>query len=358
MEGFLVKNSLKLSVLSASMLTLIGCASQAVDTTPKVDVSVIETNIRTGGYLLPDGNISEIRYTTANKTLVESKNEYDSWITGKLLGDGHLGEVTRLDKKLIWNINYKTESYMECALSGCTSLNPWAQLESEEEPEEDAYDPSGSEACPVKVVKYDFTVTPKDKGRQINGFKADQYVAQWDVVSEDSNGNQDKHVVTMDYWMADTSNNQSLQIAHDFDKRYYDMVIAQTPLAQIFNDNVAKLMELFSAGKEAELKKLTSVGGEAISAKLEWYADVNTCPTPEVEKQKSSFDANDPLGSLQTMAGDFLSDQAEKKAKSWMGLGEGKPVLTVMSEVKKASMSAEHESRFEVPEGFKITDRQ
>ena len=355
-----MKHYASLFTLSAIAFALTGCAGQAVDNTPKIDVSVVQTNIRTGGYLLPDGNRVETRYTVADKSTVESKSEYDSWITGKLMGDGHQSEITRLDKSLIWQVNYGAENYLECPLSGCSSLSPLEQLglgESSED-EADSYDPNGSESCPITVKKYDFTVTPKARARKINGFTADQYVARWELVTEDNRGKQDKHVVTMDYWMADVASNQALKSAYDFDQKYYNQVVAGTPLAQFFNANLAKVMDIFSAGKEKELRKLTAVGGKPVSTKLEWYADVKTCQEPETAKQKAGFDATDPLGSLQSMAGDFISDQAEKGAKSWMGMEDGKPVLTIMSEVKAANMTAERASRFEVPAGFKIIDRQ
>lgn len=345
--------------LSTIALALTGCASPVKDETPTVDASVIQKEVRTGGYLLPDGNQIDTRYTIADKSMTESNSEYDSWITAKLMGDGHQSQITRLDRNLIWQVNYGAESYSECPLSGCTSVSPLEQLfDNSSEEAQDDYNPNGTDDCPVVVKKYDFTVTPKDRARQINGFTADQYVARWELVTQDNQGKQDKHLITMDYWMANISSNQALKVAHDFDRKYHDQVIAETPLAQFFNANLAKVMEIFSAGKEKELQKLTAVGGEPVSTKLEWYADVNTCQSPQVAEQRAGFDVSDPLGSLQNMAGDFLSSQTEKGAKSWMGMEDGKPALTVMSEVKTAKMSAEHTSRFEVPNGFNITNRQ
>lgn len=350
-----------LSAISGVALLLTGCASQVVDNTPVVDTSILKINTRTGGYMLPDGNKTEVRYTVNDKSTSEVKTEFDSWVTNTMAGDNHTADITRLDKNLLWHVDYNAESYAECALSGCSSLNPLEKLKKlggEEKDTEENYNPGGSASCQINVKKYDFNVTPKARNRKINGFVADQYVARWDLVTEDNQGNSDKHVVTMDYWMADTSANKALKVAHDFDQKYYNKVIAPTPLARLLDQNVEKMMVFFSAGKEKEMKKLTSVSGEPISVKLEWYADVNTCPEPKSKESGSKFDAQDPMNSLKNMAGDFLSDTAEQGAKKWMGMEEGKPIVSYIREVKAATMSGEHTSRFEVPEGFKLTDRQ
>lgn len=356
--------SKSLLAISGAALLLTGCAGQVVDKTPVVDASVLKVNVHMGGVWLPESTEEQVHYTVADKRAVKSKVEFESWITNKLLGGGERSLITRLDKNLIWDVNFDQESYQECPLTGCTSLNPWQELsemgEGSEQPDSaESYDPQGTDACNVSVKSYDFTVTPKARQRDVNGFVADQYVARWDLVAEDDQGNQDEHVLTMDYWMADTSDNQALQAAHQFDQTYYDMAIAPTPLAKFANANVANIMDIFSAGKERELAKLTSVGGEPISVKMEWYADVNTCPEPE-QKQASNtnFDANDPVGSLQGMASDFLSKKAQDGVKSWMGMEEGKPLLTYMREVTSAKMSGEHTSVFNVPNDFKLMDRQ
>lgn len=356
--------SKSLIALSGVTLFLTGCAGQVADNTPVVDTSILNVNMHIGGVLLPEVTTKQTRYTVADKSVVKSEVEYDSWIVNKMLGGGNQALITRLDKNLIWDVNFDLENYQECPLTGCTSLNPFEKLEQlgeddSEEAEVD-YDPNGTDSCEVTVKKYDFTVTPKARQRDVNGFMADQYVARWDLVSEDEYGKQDSHVVTMDYWMANTASNQALKAAHAFDKKYYDTAIAPTPLAQLANENIAEIMTIFSAGKEKELKKLTSVGGEPISVKMEWYADINTCqePAKAEQEQGAGFDANDPLGSLQGMATGFLSKQAEKGVKSWMGLKEGEPVLTYLREVKSAQMSGEHTSRFEVPDGFKLIDRK
>ncbi|QRV23805.1 hypothetical protein [Marinomonas foliarum] len=353
-----MKYSKSLFAISGAALLLSGCASQVVDKTPVVDTSVLKTSIRTSGPLAPDGTQTRVRYTAGNKSTEEVKTEYDSWVTSTIAGDNHTAEITRLDKNLVWQVNYSAENYAECPLSGCSSLSPLEKLKNKGEDDEEDYNPAGDDSCKVVVKKYDFTVTPKARGRQINGFVADQYVARWDLVSEDDQGNRDEHVVTMDYWMADVSTNQALKVAHDFDQKYYDKVIAPTPLARLLDQNMEGTMAFFSAGKENEMKKLTSVGGEPISVKLEWYADVNTCPETEAKKDDPKFDAKDPVNSLKDMAGSFFSDQAEKGAKKWMGMEDGKPIISYIREVKAANMSGEHTSRFEVPKDFKLTDRQ
>ncbi|PYF84539.1 MULTISPECIES: hypothetical protein [Marinomonas] len=353
--------NLKLSfAVPGVALLLAGCAGQVVDKTPVVDVSVIKASIRTSGPLLPDATQTTVRYTAGNKSTLETKTEYDSWITSKIAGDNHTAEITRLDKNLLWQVNYSAENYAECPLAGCSSLSPLEQLKNEGSDDEDTedYNPAGSDSCKVEVKKFDFTVTPKAKGREINGFIADQYVAQWDLVSEDDQGNRDKHTVTMDYWMADVSANQALKESHDFDQKYYDKVIAETPLARLLDQNMEKVLAFFSAGKENEMKKLTSVNGEPISVKLEWYADINACQEAETKKDDPEFDAKDPVNSLKDMAGSFFSEQAEKGAKKWMGMEDGKPLVTYIREVTAANMSGEHTSRFEVPKDFKLIDRQ
>ncbi|QUX92098.1 hypothetical protein CYL31_12065 [Marinomonas sp. A3A] len=361
-----MKYSKPLFALSGVALFLSGCASQVVDNTPIVDTSVLQYNTRIGGYMMPDANVKEVRYTVADKSTTEVQTEYDSWVVDAIAIEKHVADIARFDKNLLWSVNYETEEFAECGLSGCTgSLSPLEKLREEQKEGkaqddggEEGYNPNGTESCEVKVKKYDFHVTPEARQREINGFVADQYVAKWELVSEDDQGNLDQHVVTMDFWMANVSSNQALQVAHNFDRKYYNEVIASAPLDAFLDHNAATAMEFLSAGKPEEMKKLTSVDGEPISVKIEWYVDANTCPTPKSEEESTKFDVKDPVNSLKSMAGDFLSNTAEKGAKTWMGMEDGKPALTIIREVKAAKMTGEHTSRFEVPKGFKLIDRK
>ncbi|MBY6034110.1 hypothetical protein KUV59_13080 [Marinobacter daepoensis] len=363
-----------LSLLSAAVvaLGLAGCSTpKVVDNTPLADTSVVKAKYIIGGYILPDSQGEQVTYTLADRRTIENTVEFDSWISRQIFGETHEADIARLDKNLQWQVDHTRKNYVECPLKGCTDLSIWEQLENgETSEEEEVYDPSGGDACQMTTSEFSFSVTPKDKDRVVNGFTADQFVAQWKMVSQDEQGHEDKHVMTMDFWMtqADPAMQDVWGINGQFQDNYLKAVAdANNPLSKFFTDSVYKVVAMISGDIEKQeldsdsevLKGLSQLEGYPVSIKLEWFADNQAC---QQQKQAASgsggFDVSDPVGSLGKLAGNMLQTAAEDKAKDYMGYGKDKPVFTYIYDVTSAQVQPERASRFEVPANYKLENRR
>lgn len=369
-----MKHSLPLFSAAVVAATLTGCATQkAEDKTPLVDTSVVKAEYVIKGYILPDMTGEQVTYTRPDRRSITSTTEYDSWVSRQFFGNGHRADIARLDKNLAWFVDYESETYRECSLKGCADISIWDTLaNSEEDDEEDTYDPSGGEGCHMTTSSFDFSVVPKDRNRDINGFRADQYVATWQMVATDDQGKQDKHVVTMDFWM--TEARQQHQAVWDMNGQFQNGYLSKVvnpanPLSRFFGENIYKSIAMVSGDIEKKeinsdsvvLRKLNAIEGYPVSIKLEWYADSQACQEQKeavAQNDSSGFDMNDPLGSLGKMAGDMIQTTAENEVKKRMAHDKDDPLLTYIYDVTSAKMQAEHESRFEVPAGYSLQDRR
>ncbi|ODC03199.1 hypothetical protein BFW38_06220 [Terasakiispira papahanaumokuakeensis] len=366
-----------LPLFSAALLAaaLTGCATQKVeDKTPLVDTSVVKADYVIAGYILPDMKGEQVTYTRPDRRSITSTTEYDSWFSRQFFGNAHQADIARLDKNLAWFVDYENETYRECPLKGCDDINIWDELASsgDEEAEEEAYDPSGGESCQMTTANFDFSVTPKDRNRDINGFRADQYVATWKMVATDDKGKQDKHVVTMDFWMTEARQQHQAvwDINGQFQNGYLSKVVnPANPLSRFFGEDIYKAIAMVSGDIEKKemnsdsvvLRKLNAIKGYPVSIKLEWYADSQACQDQKeavAQNESSGFDMNDPLGSLGQMAGDMVQSAAEKEVKRRMAHDKNDPLLTYIYDITSAKVQPEHESRFEVPAGYMMQDRR
>lgn len=367
-----VKNQSILLSLSIVATALAGCATpQVEDNTPLAETSVVKAKYVIAGYILPDGQGQQLTYTRPDRRTIIENIEYDSWLASQFLGSTHTGAIARLDRSLQWQVDYERESYTECPISGCTDKSVWELLDTGEGEDEEVYDPSGGESCQLVTSDFSFGVEPKNVQRTINGFEAEQYIATWKLISEDENGNQDKHLLTMDFWMsqADSDMHAVWGINGQFQENYLDAVSDRSnPLARYFGDNIYKAVAMVSGDIEKQeldddsevVKSLKSIPGYPISIKLEWYANSQTCPEQKNKKSNSmaGFDVKDPLGSLGNMAGDFMKGKAEEEIEKQLKHDKDKPVFSYIYDVTSATVQMERGSRFDVPHGFDLEDRR
>lgn len=356
---------------------LAGCAApQVEDHTPLAETSVVKAKYVIAGYILPDGQGEQVTYTRPDRRTIIEDIEYDSWFTSQFLGSTHTGAIARLDRNLQWLVDYDRESYRECPLSGCANKSVWELLGAENAPDDEAsddevYDPSGGESCQLVTSDFSFGVEPQNVQRTINGFAAEQYIATWKLISEDEGGNQDKHLLTMDFWMsqADSDMKAVWDINGQFQENYLNAVSDRSnPLARYFGDNIYKAVAMVSGDIEKQeldddsevVRSLKAIPGYPVSIKLEWYADSQTCPAQQKKESSSmaGFDVKDPLGSLGNMAGDFMKDKAEEEIENRLKHDKDKPVFSYIYDVTSATVQMERVSRFDVPHGYDLEDRR
>ena len=364
--------TLKAGLLAAPALLLAACASAPKDTTPVNDTSVIRSEYRMDGVIFPAAKMTEVRYTRADQQRIDETTEFDSWLARKLTGNAESTVITRLDRNLIWEIHKESKSYTECPLTGCDDATLWDQIRSdmggdedtsEDEDNASSFDPTGGESCQLTAQKPVFKVTAKDKGRTINGYKADQYVVSLEIAMKDKDGNKDTNLITMDFWVAehDAAINSALAMEKTFSDALYSKV---NPLDRFVSADINALLASMLANS-AELKKigeqLSKIQGYPVSVKMEWFSEKNTCPQTAATEEKedsASFDVNDPVGSLGSMASGFLSGIAKKEVEKRFTPTADKPVLTYIQNVKSIGIEGRHDSLFNLPHGYKLQDRR
>lgn len=370
------KTKLKPLFLATSATFLVACgnAPKAPDNTPLVETSVLSAKYVINGYILPDSHGEQTVYTLADRRRIDLNLTFDSWASRVLLDNTNTSMVARLDKNLSWDINRKENTYTECAISGCAN-SIWDSLKEnppEEEGEEDLFDPSAGESCNLTTSKFDFTVTDKKNSRTINGFQANQYTAQWLLVSSDEAGLADKHTVIMDFWMTVPTNSMKAawDIHGEFQNNYLAKVVDNNnPLSKFFGEQIYKTVAMVSGDiKKQELnssspvvEKLNAIPGYPISIKLQWFMDKKSCP--EAEEAKKSFsvsdiDMNDPLNSIKDLTGGFFKDSADKAVKSYFMPDPKEPIFNYIYDVTSVNIKNEHLSVFDLPAGAKLINRK
>jgi len=369
----------KAALLAVPALFLAACASAPKDTTPVNETSVIRTESRLDGVILPAAKMTEVRYTRADQQRVDEKTEFDSWLARQLAGNAESRQITRIDRNLIWEINPDAETYSECPLTGCSEKTLWdeiraagddsSDMDAADEDEQGAapeFDPTGGQSCQLTAQKPVFKVTPEAKGRTVNGYSADQYVVSLEITMKDKAGRKDTNLITMDFWVTekDASINSALSMEQQFESALHKKINPQNPLDRFMSAQVyAVLASMLADSPELHkiARQLNQIQGYPVSMKMEWYSEKNTCPetvAKNEEKDSASFDANDPVGSLSSMASGLLSGMAKKQVESHFTPSPDKPVLTYIYDVKSIGMEGRHDSLFNVPHGYKLQDRR
>jgi hypothetical protein len=373
-QGLIVNNRKFLKITALSLI-MTGCASSkpVEDTTPLAETSILEAKYSIGGFILPDSKGSVTIYTQPERRAIKDTVKYDSWLARQMIGNADKTMIARVDKNLQWHLDHDEKAFYECPLSGCSDISIWDKLEEQQDNEEegDYYDPSGGDSCKLTSSDFKFNITPKDKQRTVNGFKADQYVAQWTMTTQDEQGLEDKHVVKMDFWMTkpDETTKEMWDINGQYNRNYLSKVSDQTnPLSNFFNNQIFGAISMISGDIEKKemdndsevVQKLKAIPGYPVSIKLEWFADSQACQqvTKKAEKKETAFSIKDPLGSLTKMAEGIAEKRVNKEVEKRTTRDTSKPMLSYIYDVTNVKVQQERGSRFEVPKGYKLTDRQ
>jgi len=368
MKGIATKASLLIG-LSA---WLIGCANEPtyVDNSPENPTVVLDAQYTINGYILPDAKGKQKVYTRADRRRIDQTIEYDSWISRRILGNANTGLIGRTDLNLAWHVDNTKKTFYECPLEGCDP-SLWKRLSgSDEQQEEDTYEPEGSEQCPLTPVKRKLTVTKTGKTRTIHGFNTQQYKAVWDLVSEDSQKRKDTSQLIIDFWV--TQPTQTMRdtwaINGQFQENYLARIGANAnPLARFFSRNVYSALAAFSGDISKDRpwhnevsRKLATVKGYPISIKMEWFLENNACADVQAPKTASTdtFDVKDPVGSVKNALGGFFKKKAKEQVKKRFGLKDGEPVFRYIYDVTNVELAAQKDSIFEKPLGYKFITRQ
>lgn len=370
------------SLLTASAVAAMtaGCASTPKDTTPLRETAVLKSKYSLAANMLPDSRGTQTVYTRADRRRIDYTLKFDNWLMNSMFGGSDTSDIARLDNNLLWLLDNEDETYKECPLTGC-GASLWETMQEKmdsgemEQQEEEGYDPTAGGSCELTPLKTTFKVTPKAKGRVVNGFNADQYVASWEVGVKDQYGNVDKNLFTLDLWMVDVTSKmqRSWEINGQFQQRYLAKVAGDNPMAKFLSDDVYKVISGITGDTDKSkltsqspvVKKLNAIEGYPVSLKFEWYIESNTCPEERRQQAKAQqqdnqpgFDGSDPMGSISSIAGSFLQQKASEKATDYFTPDPNDPVLTYIYDVTSIEVSQQRDSRFNVPADYDLIDRR
>ena len=353
--------NLKLVCLAAC-IAVVGCAGPAVDNSPKITGALVNTEYTINGQILPDFTGKQVVHTIADKRSIRDAIKFDSFIMRWANSDE--ADIARLDLNKAYDVNYKSEKYSECPLTGCTTTSYFDQFKGQEGAEtEDDYQDYEELGCKVELVNNDFSVTKTGAKRQLNGFAVEQTTVLWTVEYQDSVGKKDLNEISFDFWT--TNVNATMSEVWKVHGQFQDGIaktLNNNPIMQLLGENGYKALAAFTGdmnNQENQFggeigKKLATIEGYPISIKFEWVRDSQACQQEKTASSKS-LDMSEGLGGVGKQ---LLGNLAKKGGDMLLSDWRKEPLVRYVYEVKSVSMTNFSESVFNVPEGFDLVDRQ
>ncbi len=355
-----MKNSI---ILPLSTVVILGCASQTIDNSPKVNSAVVKAEFSVNGQILPDFTGNQIVYTVADKRSIRDTIKFDSFVMRWANSDE--ADIARIDLNKAYKVNYKGEKYSECPLDGCTEVSFFDQFKQEEGAEtEDDYQNYDELGCRVDMVANDFDVTKTGQTRKLNGFDVQQYTVMWRVEYQDQTGNKDLNEISFDFWTTDV--NQKLNELWKVHGEFQDGIAkkaASDPLVGLLGENGYKALAAFTGDLDNQQfqfdgeigRKLATIKGYPISIKLEWVRKSEACQQEKSAIANNSLDMSNGIeGVGKQLLGNLAKKGSDKLLENW----KKEPLVRYVYEIKSATLEDVHSSVFEVPTGFTLINRQ
>jgi hypothetical protein len=260
----------------------------------------------------------------------------------------HLGEITRLDKELIWKINHPNKSYTESPLR---RPETGTQVETKVEGAPDT-------AQKYRVVKTEFSVRKLDSARTINGFPCTGYIAKWTVVVEEiETSRQSTSIMTLTEWTTPlTDVLKQAQAAEETWSKAYAAKLGHTamPDAEQGRLGMAYLAAMGITDKQLgdglrnAGTELAKIQGYPIITEVKWQAQGDTSETArETEPEKPGRSGG--LPSVSGILGKAIADKIAPKPSA----ADKDVLFSTYREIKSVRVGATTDTNYEVPAGYK-----
>lgn len=339
-------------------ILMVGCGSQpvVVDNTPLTPTNVFTADFSVQSILLPDSTGVQKVYTRSDRRRIDTNVKFDSWISRSVFGSPDRSLIGRTDQNLSWHLNNNKKTYSECGLSSCGDGD--GLFDSKENSDEEYYEPFDG-VCETTMSDYGLNIEPLAKGRDINGFSADQYKATWFLTMEDSAGLKDKHELVMDFWV--TEPNADMKAGWEMNGQFQENLLTRVeededPLIRFIGADLYKVVAAVTGdiAKDGRAGELSEIQGFPVSIKLEWLTEANTCPdVSSTAEESESIDYLDPKAALNKLAGGFLKKKVEQKFRPTFD----EPIFRYIYDVTSSQIMDVRDSTFEVPENYRLIDR-
>jgi len=372
-SGRFLMNRIKTTqLISIPLIGLLGCASTPPapkDTSALNETSVVKAKIALNGLIVPDLSGKQVTYTRSDRRHVSSKQKFDSFFMRWANNDS--GEITRIDKNIVWHLNHDDKKYRECTLSGCQGTGEtglWDRMNSEQNSQsseqQGEYESYEEKSCQVTLKSNQFDIKETGKTRTISEFKVKEYVIDWKIEFEDENKNVDLSQVNFVFWNTDpTQAMKSEWKTHiEFSKNKIK-AMNDNPFVNLLGDEGYQAISTFmgdvennDAAKFKQIsKKLNNIKGYPISLKLEWFQKNEACQPEKVASKDEGIDLSNGIsGAAKSLFGGFVSKKKDNLMKSWMK----EPMVRYVYEIQSVQQKPVHDSKFNVPANYELTDRQ
>ncbi|WP_194437511.1 hypothetical protein [Vibrio fluminensis] len=349
-------------LLALSPIALLtACAAPVKDTTPTNPTVVVKAKYSMEGLFLPDGKGQANTYTRSDRRHLHRDFESDSFLSSFTNSD--ISNIYRLDRNLLWELNHSSETYRECAISGCTTFAFPEQQEEEEELQ--SYEEID---CNVALKKNEFKVESTGQQRVISGMKANEYAVTWHIIQEDKNKQQDQTLFKINVWTTAPNSeiNQAWAVHEEATDRYLNAVGENNPLVRLLGRDGYKAISAFTGDIEqseqkssnAILAKLQNIKGYPLSSKMEIFAQFKACKEERRQASRTQLDFSNGLDGLTDSATSLLGDLVNEKVEDQVQEWQKDALVRHIYEVTSVSEEGVRDSKFEVPANYRLSDRQ
>jgi len=263
----------------------------------------------------------------------------------------HTGEITRLDKELIWSINHDGKSYTEGPLK---PPEPQVKTETKTEGTPDT-------TQRYRVTNSSFSVVKTDSSKTINGFPCTKYVAKWSLTIEEiKSGHKTVNEMTMVEWTTPFTDviKQAQAEQEAYSKAYLTKLGITTQPEAAQTMGMAYLATLgvsekdFSSRMEGFGTETAKIQGYPIVIDTKWsaidsskQAAPQSQPESQPEPEHGAFGIPSIGGMLSNKIGNALAPKSQ---------GEDANVgFSAYTEVKAISVGATDDKDYLVPTGYK-----
>jgi hypothetical protein len=260
----------------------------------------------------------------------------------------HTGEITRLDKEVVWSINHGGKSYTEGPLK---PPEPAVKTETKVEGTPDT-------TQRYRVTNSSFSVVKTDSSKTINGFPCTKYVAKWSLTIEEiKSGQKTTNGMTMVEWTTPFTDviKQAQAEQEAYSKAYLAKLGITTQPEAAQTMGMAYLATLgvsdkdFSSRMEGFGTEMAKIQGYPIITDTKWSAIDSSKKTETAQPEAQPETHPGPFGMQIPNVGGMIANQLAPKSQ-----GEDANVgFSAYTEVKAISVGATDDKDYLVPTGYK-----
>jgi len=303
----------------------------------------------------------QIRSLKGKRSREESDMKMKGLI-GKMANQGETVTLTLLDKSVLQTLNIPKKTYRELSLKDLLK-KPSQGASPATDKEKKSQEPTH------RVTKSEFKVTSTGNSKKINGFSCQEFKLEM-LLEVENLKTKEKTESRMEENLWTTPEAKDLIQLRKEEESFGLAMAKELGLETSPRDleNMGSAMAAAMTGtEEKDLRKslaraaneLKKIKGYPIVTEVEWFLkeSPDSAKKKEVEKPSSQDSGVNMSGGIKGALGGFASKMAAKQLEKKMAdrekAQEGKPLISIHSEIQSVSVAPVPDSAFEIPAGFK-----